>query len=125
MLTTETSSAAAAAPRCTKPPRELRLHGGRLRGAHEVQLAQPPRAHLRRIVGESEIRPVQLHALWALGQHLAHGETVMDLLEHEAGERGEDLELDAVAELVHAVEQARVSQPIAHALRADALLAIR
>src|SRR5499425_2325845 len=101
------------------------FHGDVARGAHEVQLAQPPRAHLRRIVGEAEIRPVQLHALRALGQHLAHGETVLDLLEHEAGEYGEDLELDAVAELVHAVEQARIGQPIAYALRADALLSVR
>src|SRR5215467_6071872 len=101
------------------------LHGDVTRGAHEVQLTQPPRAHLRRIVGEAEIRPVQLHALRALGQHLAHGETVLDLLEHEAGEHGEDLELDAVAKLVHAVEQARIGQPIAYALRADALLSVR
>src|SRR5262244_113584 len=101
------------------------LHGDVAGRAYEVELAKPPRAHLRRVVGEAEVRPVELHALPALGQHLAHGETVLDLLEHEAGEHGEDLELDAVAELVHAVEQARIGQPIAHALRADALLAVR
>src|SRR5499425_425100 len=100
------------------------LHGDVARGAHEIQLAQPPRAHLRRIVGEAEIRPVQLHALRAFGQHLAHGEAVLDLLEYEAGKHGEDLELDAVTELVHALEQARIGEAIPHTLRADALLAI-
>src|SRR5215472_15704140 len=100
------------------------LHGDVAGRAYELELAKPPRAHLRRVVGEAEVRPVELHALPALGEHLAHGETVLDLLEHEAGEHGEDLELDAVTELVHAIEQARIGEPISHALRADALLTI-
>jgi hypothetical protein len=67
---------------------------------------------------------VQLHRARALRQHLAHGQAIGDLLEHEAREHGEDLQLDAVAELVHRVKQARIGQPVLLLLGADALIAI-
>ena len=85
---------------------------------------QPAAAHLRRVVGEPEIGPVQLHRARPLAADLADGEGVVDLLEHEAREDGEDLELDAVAELVHRVEQARVGEAVVRVLRADALVAV-
>src|SRR5206468_1377996 len=102
MFTTETSSLAAAAPRCTKPP------------------AQPPLAHLGRVVNEADVLPVQVHGADAFRQYLAHGQRVLNLLDDEVRKDREDLELDAVRELVHAVEQPRIGEPKAVELGADA-----
>jgi len=68
---------------------------------------------------------VQLHRLHAFRQNLAHGERVLHLLDDEVREHGQDLQLDAIVELVHAVEQPRVGEAEAVELRADPLLAIR
>src|SRR5262249_3507939 len=69
--------------------------------------------------------PVELHRIWPLGQDLAHRETVLDLLEHEAREHGQDLEPDVVAEFVDALEEPRIGEPVVLALRAYALVSIR
>ena len=124
MLTTDTSSPAAATPRWTKPPDAAVLHRDVAGGADQVGLLEAAAPHVGGVVGEAEVGPVQLHAPHALRHHLPHRQAVVDLLEHEAGEHGEDLQLDAVAPLVHRVEQARVGQAIAVLLGADALLAV-
>src|SRR5499433_405989 len=36
-------------------------------GSHEVELAEPARVHLRCVVDEAEVRPVELHALRPFG----------------------------------------------------------
>src|SRR6266446_5592040 len=101
------------------------LHGDVAGGADQVGLAQPPLPHLRVVAGEADVLPVQLHRLHASRQNLAHGERVLHLLDDEVREHGQDLQLDAIVELVHAVEQPRVGEAEAVELRADPLLAIR
>src|SRR3984893_18156737 len=100
------------------------LHGDVAGGADQVGLLEAAAAHVVGVVGEAEVGPVQLHAPHALRHHLPHRQAVVDLLEHEAGEHGEDLQLDPVAPLVHRVEPTRVDQAIAVLLGADALLAV-
>ena len=78
--------------------------------AREVVLAQPRAFALRRVIGKAEVGPVQRGLLDALGQDLPHRQRVLDLLQHEIREHGQDLQVTAVAELVGVVEQARVLQ---------------
>src|SRR5712691_7825953 len=100
------------------------LHGHVARRADQVQLPEPPPTHLGRVVLEAEIGPVQLHGARTLRYDLAHGEAVLDLLEHEGREHGQDLQPYIVAELVHALQQARIGQLVVLPLRADALLPV-
>ena len=92
--------------------------------AHEIELLEPPAMHLGRVVGEAEVRPVQLHRVRTLGQDLADGQAVLDLLQDEVREHGQDLQLDPVAVLVHGVEQARIGKAIVLVLGADALIPV-
>src|SRR5215813_10178822 len=45
------------------------LHGHVARRPDEVQLPEPPPAHLGRVVLEAEVRPVKLHGARTLRQH--------------------------------------------------------
>src|SRR5262249_6150992 len=59
------------------------LHGHVSRGPDQVRLLQAPALHLAVVVGEPEVRPVQLHRIGALRENLTDRETVLDLLQDE------------------------------------------
>src|SRR5207248_9149724 len=73
-------------------------------GPDEIRLQEAPAQHLRVVVGEAEERPVQLRAVDPLRHHLARGERVPDLVQHEAGEEGKNLDRNVVAQLIDLVE---------------------
>ena len=79
---------------------------------------------LGRVVGKADVGPVEVGALDARRHDLTHGQAVADLLQDEAGEHGEDLQLDAVAELVRAVEQGRIGEAVVLLVRAQHFRAV-
>ena len=83
-------------------------------------LFHTPLGHRVVVARVAERRPHELGPAGALGQHLAHGEAVHDLLQHEPGEDGEYLQGDPVAELVHRIEHLRRFQPVPARHRAHA-----
>ena len=101
---------AAAVPRCTKPPTQPSSIEMKPAGPDQVLLLQPPPVHLGRIVLEAEVGPDQVHLADAARHDLAHRQAVVDLLQDEAGEDRQDLQLDVVAELLDRIEHAGIGQ---------------
>ena len=86
------------------------LHRHVARRPDQVVLLQPVRAQFRRVVGEAEIGPVQVDRIDAARHDLAHRQRVVHLLQDEAREDRQDLQLDVVVELVVHAEQARIGE---------------
>src|SRR5579883_28269 len=83
------------------------LHRDQAGRPDQVRLAQAQLGHLLVVALEAEAGPSELGAIESLRHHPAHREAVPDLLQHESREDRENLQPDAVAELVDALEQLR------------------
>ena len=97
-------------PECDEAADGAVFQGHIAGGADQVGLLQPHGAQVGGIVGEADIGPVQVHRVDTGRQRLADREAVVDLLQHEAREHGQDLQLDVVAELVARVHEAGIDQ---------------
>src|SRR5262249_37083462 len=85
-------------------------------GSDEVCLLYPYAAQRVVVVGIAEIGPYELRFADALRQDLPDGERILNLLEYKAREDREDLQGDAVAELVAAGDERRIHKAIPLAL---------
>ena len=70
-------------------------------------MAQTALGHIRVVAGKAEAGPYELGLVEALRHEAAHRQAVARLLQHEYREHREDLQADAVAELVHRLQQLR------------------
>src|SRR5208337_4881368 len=72
----------------------------------------------------AEVGPSQLHLVGALRQDLSDRETIADLLQDKAGEYGQDLNLNTIAEFVHRVEETGIDEPKSVVIGAKRLVRI-
>ena len=78
-------------------------------GPHQVGLAQPPLAHLRRVVGIAEEGPRQIEAARVERHDLPHRQRVGLLLHDQVGPQRLHHHGGVAGELAHRVQQARVA----------------
>src|SRR5882672_984623 len=90
----------------------------------EVRLLHAPLGHFPVVARVPERGPREFGPAGALGENLAHGEAVHDLLQDETREDGEYLQSDAVAELVYRFEHLRCLELVTPGDRAHARLLI-
>src|ERR1700733_10483815 len=76
------------------------LHGDEACRTDQIGLPEPKLRQGLVVGRKAEASPDKLGSIEALRHHAADSEAVADLLQHEAGEYGEDLQPDAVAEFV-------------------------
>src|SRR5262245_52624016 len=62
-----------------KSPDRAVLHGDQAGGPDQVGLPDPQAPHFRRVVGETDIGPVQVSEVDAFGYDLAYDDAVLDL----------------------------------------------
>ena len=78
----------------------------------QIGLLQSPFGHHRIVVLEADIGPLQFGLVRPFRQDQPHGDRIVDLLQDEIGKDAEDLQCDAVADLVDRLEKARILQPV-------------
>ena len=86
------------------------LHRNVAGGTRQVVVLVAKRAKLRRVIGKSEISPVERALTDALRDQMPDRQRVLDLLQHETREHGEDLGASMVVELVDGGQQARIPE---------------
>src|SRR5437870_4100854 len=94
-------------PRSTKPPTHI-FHRHETGWTTQIEVPQPTLAHLRRIIGITEIDPLQMRAINSLGRKEADRHGVLSFLQDKVWKDGDDLMPNAVRMLVDDVHQPHV-----------------